>query len=251
MLIQQTMNGLRELRLTGMANALEIQLGQTAAQALSFEDRLGILVDAELSSRDTKKLARLLRAAKLKEPSACVENIDYAPARSLDRSFIMSLANCNWVDTGQHVIITGATGAGKSWMACALGNQICRKGKSVHYFRLSRLIEQLSIAKSDGSLGRFRAQLARTAVIILDDWLMAPLDTASAREVLEVVDDRTGTSSLILASQHPVDVWHDRIGEPTVADALLDRIVHSAHRIEIRGESLRKRRSITPSTSKS
>ncbi len=244
MLIQQTIGGLRELRLFGMVNALDIQLGQTAVQALSFEDRLGLLVDAELSSRETKKLSRLLKDAKLKESTACIENIDYDPSRKLDRSLIMSLANCNWVEAGQNVIITGATGAGKSWMACALGNQICRRGKSVRYFRLSRLIEQLSVAKGDGSLAKFRAQLARTSVIMLDDWLMAPMDAASAREILELVDDRSGKNSLILTSQHTVDGWHDRIGEPTVADAILDRIVHSAHRIEIKGDSIRKQRGI-------
>ena len=244
MLIQETMTILRDLRLAGMASALELQLGQAPVQALPFEDRLGMLVDAEVSARDTKRLEKLLKDAKFKETNACIENIDYDPTRALDRSLILSLANCNWAEKGQHIIITGATGAGKSWLACAFGNQLCRRGRSVRYFRLSRLIEALAVAKGDGSLGRLRLQLARTAVIILDDWLMAPMDAVSAREILELVDDRTGRNSLILASQHPVEGWHDRIGEPTVADAILDRIVHSGHRIEIRGESIRKRRGI-------
>lgn len=244
MLIQQTMTHLRELRLVGMVNALELQLGQTSVQSLPFEDRLGMLVDAEVSARDTKRLGKLLKDAKFKDSTACIESIDFDPARTLDRPLIMSLASCNWVEAGQHLIITGPTGAGKSWMACAFGNQLCRRGKSVRYFRLSRMIEELNVAKGDGSLLRLRAQLARASVLILDDWLMAPMDAQSAREILELVDDRTGKSSLILTSQHPVEAWHDRIGEPTVADALLDRIIHSAHRIEIRGESIRKRRGI-------
>jgi DNA replication protein DnaC len=235
---------MRELRLAGMLSALEIQFAQPSVQAMSFEDRLGLLVDAEVSARDTKKFSKLLKDAKLKEPSACIENIDYDPARALDRPLIMTLGNCNWVDAGQHIIITGPTGAGKSWLACALGHQVCRRNRAVRYFRVSRLVEQLSIAKGDGSIHRLRGQLARPAVIILDDWLMAPLDATSAREVLELVDDRMGKNSFILTSQHPVDTWHDRIGEPTVADALLDRIVHSSHRIDIKGESIRKRRGI-------
>ena len=242
MLIQQTISQMRELRLTGILNALELQMGQAAIQSLPFEDRLGMLVDAEVSTRDTKRMTKLQKDAKLKEPSACIEGIDYDPGRGLDRSLINSLAMCNWVEVGQHVIITGATGAGKSWLACAFGTQLCRRGMLVRYFRLSRLIEDLVVAKGDGSLARLRAQLVRVSVIILDDWLMAPMDAASAREILELIDDRMGKSSLILTSQHPVSEWHDRIGEPTVADALLDRIVHSAHRIEIKGESLRKRR---------
>jgi DNA replication protein DnaC len=240
MLIQQTMNGLRDLRLAGMIAALEIQLQQIDVQALAFEDRLGMLVDAEMSLRDNKRLERLVKDAKFKE-LACIENINYDPKRMLNRSLIMTLATGNWVEAGQNLIITGATGTGKSWLACALGNQLCRRGISVKFFRLSRLIEQLSVAKGDGSLTRLRAQLAKASVLILDDWLMAPLDAPSAREILELIDDRTGKNSLILTSQFPVNTWHDRIGEPTVADAILDRIIHSAHRIEIAGDdSMRK-----------
>lgn len=240
MLIQQTISHLHELRLNGMVNALEIQLNQTAAQALPFEDRLGILVDAEKSLRETKRLMALLKSAKLHHSEACIDNINFDPNRKLDRAFIMTLATCNWVDAGQHIILTGATGTGKSWLACALGNQICRQGKSVRYFRLSRLVEQLAIAKGDGSLARLRSQLAKTTVIIIDDWLMAPLNTATAYEILELFDDRANKSSLILASQHPVENWYDRIGDATFADAILDRVVHSAHRIEIKGQSMRK-----------
>ena len=242
MLLQQTLTQLRELRMNGMVNAIQLQMGQPDIQSLPFEDRLGMLVEAEISERYTKRMAKLVKDARFKEPSACIEAVDFDPQRGLDRSLINSLARGHYADIGHHVIITGATGAGKSWMACAFGIQLCRQGKSVRYFRLSRLIEILTLAKGDGSLPRLRAQLARVDVIILDDWLMAPIDAGSAREILELVDDRAGRNSLILTSQHPVSVWHDRIGEPTVADAMLDRIVHSAHRVEIRGESIRKRR---------
>jgi len=249
MLINQTIEAMRVLKLTGMVNALEAQLSQTAVQSLSFEDRLGILIDAEASSRSTKKYERLIKNAKLKNPLASIETIDFAPRREIDRQLIMTLANCTWVASNQNIIITGATGAGKTWMACALGSQLCRNGYSVKYFRLSRLLEQINIAKADGSLVRLRSQLLRTDVIILDDWLLAPLNAASARELLELVDDRIGTNSLILASQHPVDEWHNRIGEPTVADAILDRIVHSAHRVIIKGDSsLRKQYGLSSTT---
>lgn len=200
----------------------------------------------EMSTRDTKKLERLLKDSKFKE-QACIENINYDPQRRLNRSLIMTLSTGNWVEAGQNIIITGATGSGKFWLACAFGNQLCRRGISVKYFRLSRLVEQLSVAKGDSSLARLRAQLAKTSVLMLDDWLMAPLDVASAREILELIDDRTGKNSLILTSQYPVETWHDRIGEPTVADAILDRIIHSAHRIEIKGESIRKQKGLNNS----
>lgn len=244
MLFEQTVSKMRDLRLQGMVDALDLQLRQADVQGLSFEDRLGMLIDAEVSSRETKRLAKLLKDAKLKESNACIENIDYDPLRRLDRSLISTLALGHWVDVGNNIIITGPTGSGKSYLASALGNQLCRFGKSIRYFRVSRLLEELAIAKGDGSLPRFRAQLAKTSAIILDDWLMAPLDAQSAREILELVDDRTGKTSLILTSQHHVSEWHDRIGEPTVADAILDRIVHASHRVELHGESIRKKRAV-------
>lgn len=213
-------------------------------QALPFEDRLGLLIDTEIALRETKKCARLLTRAKLKEPSACIEYIDYDPKRGLDLPLLLMLANCHWVEVGQHVIITGATGSGKSWLACAYGNTLCRSGITVRYFRVSRLLEQITIAKGDGSLPRLRSQLSKVSVLILDDWLLSPISAASAREFLELIDDRTGKNSIILTSQYPVDNWHDRIKEPTVADAILDRMIHVSHRIVIKGGSMRKRKGL-------
>jgi DNA replication protein DnaC len=172
MLTYETIAKLKSLGLSGMVDALEIQRQQIEVQALPFEDRLGLLIDAETASRETKKCTRLLRNAKLKEPSACIENIDYDPKRELDRSLILTLASCQWVSQGQNMIITGATGSGKSHMASAFGNKLCRAGISVRYFRFPRLIEQMTIAKGDGSLPRLRMQLSRISVLILDDWLM-------------------------------------------------------------------------------
>jgi DNA replication protein DnaC len=244
MLTYETIAKLKALGLSGMVDALELQRQQTEVQALPFDDRLGLLIDAETASRETKKCMRLLRNAKLKEPSACIENIDYDPKRELDRSLILTLANCQWVNQSQNIIISGATGCGKSHMASAFGNKLCRAGFPARYFRFPRLIEQLTIAKGDGSLPRLRMQLSRVAVLILDDWLIAPLNSVSAREVLELIDDRIGKTSLILTSQFPVDSWHDLIGEPTVADAILDRIIHVSHRINIKGGSMRRRKGI-------
>ncbi|NOU45168.1 MAG: ATP-binding protein [Methyloglobulus sp.] len=244
MLNHETVSRLKELRLFGMVSALESQRQQTEAQALPFEDRLGLLIDTEITLRETKKCARLLARAKLKGPSACIENIDYDPKRGLDRPLLLTLANCHWVEVGQNLIITGATGSGKSWLACAYGNRLCRSGVSVRYFRVSRLLEQITIAQGDGSLPRLRAQLSKVSVLILDDWLLSPISAASAREFLELIDDRIGKSSIILTSQYPVDSWHDRIKEPTVADAILDRIIHVSHRIVITGGSMRKRKGL-------
>lgn len=242
MLINQTITKLNELKLSGMAQAVNIQLGQTDAQSLPFEDRLAMLVDAEYSYRETKRMKKLVTNAKFAIPSACVEDIDFDNGRKLDRPLISTLTNCNWVEKKQNIIIEGPSGAGKSWMACALGNQICRNGISVRYIKMSRLIEDIQIAKGDGSIKRYRAQLTRVNVLIIDDWLLAPLETTSAREILEILDEAYNIGSLILTSQHPVSDWHSRIAEKTVADAILDRIVHNSHRIKIAGESMRKKK---------
>ncbi len=244
MLLKQTISALRELRMLGFIDALEQQLSQPAISELSFEERLSILVDAEISNRSSKKFNRHLKLAKFKDSAACIENIDFSPLRKINRSMITTLSSCNWIELGQNLIVTGPCGSGKTWMSCAFGNQACRKGYTSRYFRLPLLIEQIATAKADGSINRFRAQISKTSVIILDDWLMTTLDALAAREILELFDERTKGRSLILASQHPVSTWHARITEPTIADAILDRIVHTSHRIEIAGESMRKRQSI-------
>lgn len=223
-----------------MAQALEHQQINAAIQALSFEDRLSMLVDGELHSRDNRRLKRLTRAARMKV-GASVEDIDYRANRGLDKRQLASLANCDWIEHGQHLILTGPTGVGKTWLACAFGHQAIRRGLPVIYYRLPRLLEEFEIARGDGSLPKLRAQLSKAKLLILDDWGLTVLNSRNRQDLLEIVDDRTGGGSLAITSQLPVTQWHDYLGDPTLADAILDRMVHSAHRIEVRGESLRKK----------
>lgn len=239
MLNQTTIERLRSLRLKGMAEALASQLGQPDMQNLSFEERLGLLVDLEWAYRQNRRLARLLKTAKLRLP-ACMEDIDYIQPRGLDPAFMRNLATCQWVREHQHVLIVGPTGVGKTYIACALANAACRQGHTTRYFRLPRLLNELATAKADGSYPRFMNILARTEVLVLDDWGLAPISAADARDILEIIDDRTQSRSTIVASQLPVDHWYATIGDPTVADALLDRLVHQSHKLTLKGESMRK-----------
>jgi DNA replication protein DnaC len=240
MLTQQTLTRLRSLKLDGMSRAFEEQLAQPASHELSFEERFGMLVDREAAWRDTRRLERLLKHARLKYPGACLEDLDTRAARGLDQRLLATLASCDWVRSGQSVIATGATGLGKSWITCALGNQACRQGFSVLYARFTRLLEELRIAHGDGSFGRRLAQLAKTDVLIIDDWALAPIGQVERADLLEVLDDRTTGKSTVITSQLPVERWHEYLADPTLADAILDRIVHHSHRITLRGESLRK-----------
>ena len=239
MLAQQTLQTLRRLKLTGMADALEQQIAQPQTHALSFEERIGLLVDRELTSRDNRRLTRLLRAAKLKHP-ACVEDINYRHSRSLQRPQLASLVTSDWVRQRQSLLIVGPTGCGKTWLACALGNAACRQGLSVLYLRATRLLDDLRIAHADGSYTKKLAHLAKLDLLILDDWGLQKLTRAQAQDLLEVVDDRHGARSLLITSQLPIEHWHDTLGDPTLADAILDRVCHSAHKLLLTGESMRK-----------
>lgn len=239
MLRNQTVQQLREMRLHGMADALEEQLHTTAAHELDFEERLALLVDRELTSRDNRRMARLLKQAKLRL-SAAVEDIDFRSSRGLDRPLLLRLASCDWIRAGHNLLVTGPTGTGKSWIACALGQAACRQGLPVRYFRVSRLMGDLGLARADGSYGRFLQQLARTQLLILDDWGMAALKDLERRDVLEILDDRYGRSATLVTSQLPVDHWHEIIGDPTYGDAILDRLIHNAYRIPLKGGSMRK-----------
>ena len=237
---QHTLERLHSLRLTGMAEALSQQQTQPQIQQLSFEERLTLLVDHELLYRDNRRQTRLLKAAKLRL-SACVEEIDYQHPRGIDRAYLSSLTQGHWIERRQNLCITGPTGCGKTWLACAFGNQACRQGRSVRYLRVPRLFEQLRIAHGDGSYTRVMNQLAKTDLLILDDWGIPKLNVPQRNDLMEVIEDRYGLSSTLVASQLPVENWHDVIGEATLADAILDRLLHNAHRLPLTGESMRKK----------
>jgi len=237
---QHTLERLHSMRLTGMAEALSHQLTQPSIQQLSFEERMALLVDQELLYRDNRRMTRLLRAAKLRVP-ACIEDIDYQHPRGIDRAYLTSLTHGHWVERKQNLCITGPTGCGKTWLACAMGNQACRQGLSVRYLRVPRLFEQLRIAHGDGSYARLMNQLMKVDLLILDDWGIQKLTTPQRNDLMEVIEDRNGLSSTMVASQLPVEKWHEFIGEATLADAILDRLLHNAHRLPLTGESMRKK----------
>jgi DNA replication protein DnaC len=245
MLIQQTIQGLRALRLNAMAEAFEQQRGNPTLQELPFEDRLAMLVDHERQARETRRVGRLLKSARLKASEAAVEDIDFRPSRGLDKRQLAALMNCDWATKGQNLIFTGPTGVGKTWLACAFANQAARRGFSVLYRRMPRLLEEMEIAREDGSLLKLRQQLARTRVLVLDDWGVCTISAQGRQDLLEIVDDRVGTLSTIVTSQLPVSDWHGYLGEPTLADAILDRLVHAAHRIGLTGGSMRKAKATT------
>lgn len=239
MLINQTLEALRGLKLAAMAQALEEQLQNAATFDLSFEERFGLLVMKEITDRENRRLQRLLKAARLKQ-AACLEDIDYRHPRGLDKSLMATLASGDWVRRGANLHLVGPTGTGKSWLACALGNQACRRGLSVKYERVPRLLENLRIAHADGSFGKKLLQLTKTDLLILDDFGIKPLARGERHDLLEVIEDRHGLCSTLVTSQLPISLWHEYLGEPTVADAVLDRLMHNAFRIELKGESLRR-----------
>jgi len=247
MLMQQTLDKLHSIRQHGMANWLDTQRSNTSFQELSHEEFVSLMVDAEIEDREKRRLTRLLKGAKLKY-DAWPENIDYRANRQLDRQVVTNLLTCDWIEKSLNTIITGSTGSGKTWLACALAQQAARKGYSVLYKRLSRLLEELEIAYGDGSLHKLRTRLAKVQLLILDDWALAPLSARGRHELLELIDDRVRQGSILITSQLPIDKWHDYIGEPTVADAILDRIVHNSHKIELKGESMRKTHSLLEET---
>lgn len=240
MLNEPTMTKLKTLRLDAMASAWTEQQRNAEAAKLAFDERFGLIVDAEWLCRENKRLARCLKEAKLKLAEACVEDIDYPARRELDRAVVRQLATCRWVDEHQNVLITGATGTGKTFIACALAQQACRRGHRAFYRRATRLFEELTLAHADGSYVRLLGKLARIDVLVLDDWGMAPVRDQDRRDLLEILDDRLGSRSTILTSQLPVAKWHDYLGDPTQADAVCDRVLSNAHRIVLKGPSRRK-----------
>ena len=241
MLLNPTIHQLQQLRLHAMAKAFKEQLDQPAITQLSFEERLGLLVDIEVTARENRRLQTRLRNARLQQ-SACLEDIDYHSPRNLDKSLLATLAQCHWVTTHHNILIVGPCGTGKTFLACALAHQACLHGYTVHYCRLSRLLSELQLNKGDGQYGKRMSELAKTDVLILDDFGLSPLIDDHRRDLLEVLDDRHDKRSTIVTSQIPVKFWHETISNETLADAILDRLVHNAHRLEMTGESMRKTR---------
>lgn len=241
MLINQTLEKLRELKLYGFVEELERQLPNPSVRSLSFEDRLGNLVDVELTTRSNKRLSMLLKNAKLKHKSACIEDINYSYSRNLDKSTMLSLSNVDWIRQKNNLVFSGPTGTGKTWLACALGNQACRQGMSVLFIRMSALIEDLFTARSTATFSKRITQLAKIDLLIIDDWCIEPIPAKSQSDLLELVDSRSGVNSTIITSQVPMQLWHDYIDNQTIADAILDRLVHSSQYIKLNGDSLRGR----------
>jgi DNA replication protein DnaC len=241
LLTHPTLEQLRQLGLAGMARAFEELADNARGAELNHAEWLGLLLDRELADRQDRRLRARLRYARLRH-NAAVEDVDYRTARGLDRALFQKLAQGNWIREQQNLIIIGPSGVGKSWLACALGHRACRDNLSVLYQRIPRLFSDLALARGDGRYARLMRALGGVKLLILDDWGLGPLTAEQRHDMLEIVEDRYGRGATLVTSQIPVDRWHDLIGDPTLADAILDRVVHNAHRIQLRGESLRKKK---------
>ena len=242
MLNEQTIEKLYHMKLNGMAEAFKEQILQPDLAQMSFEERFALLVERHWTWKEDRRMKRLLSLAKLKI-NACIEDIDYRAPRGLQKSVILQLSSCDWVRNAHNVIITGPTGAGKTYLACALANRACRMGLSAFYIRIPNLFQELAIARADGSYSKIMKKLLRAKVLVLDDFGLSPMSAQERRDLLEVVEDRHGLTSTIVAAQLPIEHWHENIRDPTIADAVLDRLVHNAYKINLKGESMRKLRS--------
>jgi DNA replication protein DnaC len=239
-MMQTTINNLTSLRLFGMAQALEEQMNNPAYTDLDFDERVSMMVDKEMNVRENRRLSMLLRRARFRYPSACVEEIDLRASRGLSKHTILQFAQNDWIKKHRNIIITGPTGVGKTYLACALGMSACRDGISCLYVRLPRLLEELKLAHADGSYMKLLARISRTNVLIIDDWGLAPLTDSQRRDFLEIAEDRHNVRSTIISTQYPVSKWHKIIDDPTIADAICDRLVHNAYTLNLKGESMRK-----------
>lgn len=241
MLTHPTLEKLSSLRLSGMAKALKEQWAIEDINDMSFEERLGLLVEREAVVRETRRLQTRLRKAKLRQ-NACIEDIDFRQPRGLDKSLMTRLADCQWIKKQQNLIITGPTGVGKSYLACAFAHKACREGYSAVYLRISRLFEDLSLAKGDGRYIKMLTCFAKTDLLVIDDYGLAKLNQEQRHDLLEILEDRHGLKSMLVTSQLPIEHWHEQIGDPTLADAILDRLIHNAHTIHLKGGSMRKKK---------
>ncbi len=239
MLDNATIAHLRQLKLLAFADGLQQQATQTDILAMSFEERLALLVDRELNARTDRKRTRLLQKAQLKYPDACIENAEFTDVRGIDRRTLTALAVSNWIDSGDTILLAGATGVGKTWLACALAQYACRRGHSALYLRVPRLAEELKVLHGSGGFGKWLLQLARTEVLVLDDWGIAPIEAGMRGDLLEIIDDRAARRATIVTHQLPVEHWHGWIGDASIADAILDRLLQRVHRFTLEGQSRR------------
>src|SRR3990170_371669 len=239
MLRQETIQKMNGLKLFGMVSSFETQLSSSEYSELGFEERLGLLVDAEWTEREQRKLRGRLKVAKLRY-AACLENVNFQAPRGLHREPVLSLGSCRWITDDQNLLISGPTGIGKSFLACAFVERACRRGFSGYYVRAPRLLHELAVARGDGSYARLLTKLAKFDVLAIDDWLLHSLKESERRDLMEVIEERAERGSTLIATQIPVKQWHAAIGDPNHADALCDRVLHRAHRIDLKGASLRK-----------
>jgi len=243
MLNQQTLDKLYVMKLLGMADGFKEQLQQPSFQDLSFDQRFGMLVDGQWTWKENKRLKRLLKEAKLRL-QASVEDIDYKTSRGIEKSVLINLTSCNWIRNHQNLLISGPTGVGKTFLACALAQKACREGFRTLYLRMPQFFYQIALARADGTYGNLIKKFSKTHLLVLDDLGLTSLGDTERRDLLEVIEDRHGVSSTLITSQLPVENWYDHIGDPTIADAILDRIIHSAHHIQLKGGSMRKKQKL-------
>lgn len=242
MLNEQTIEKLYAMKLTGMAGAFKDQMMRPDMNDLSFEERFAFLVDQHWTWKEDRRLKTFLRNAKLKD-NACIEDIDYKAPRGINKSLVLSFSGCDWIKNAQNIIITGPTGVGKTYLACALANSACRKGFSSLYKRSSKLFHEIAVARADGTYPKLMNKIAKAKVLIIDDFCIIPIKDTERKDLLEVIEDRQGLCSTIISTQIPMKNWFEAIGDPTIADAVLDRLIHNAHKINLKGESMRKIRS--------
>jgi DNA replication protein DnaC len=250
MLTQQTLEKMNEMKLSAMAEAFDQQLGSGEHAKLSFEERLGLLVDCEWTAREQRKLTRRLRVAKPRYKSASLEDVDFKHPRGLNRQQVLSLGSCSWVQDQYNLLITGPAGSGKTYLASAFVQRACRRGFTARYVRMPRLLHEVAVGRGDGSYTRFLARLAKLDLLAIDDWLIAPLRDAERRDLMEVVEDRSEQASTLIAGQLPVQDWHGAIGDPNQADAICDRLLHNAHRNELKGHTKRNTKTAPKATGK-